>query len=151
MGITFEAAGVAADAPDIETGLYDASFDGVTKKFIEGGDYGDGDRYVWSFTLLDDDGAVLYDGGDPLVVDGLTSMSMNPNSKTKPKALRYMSALLTPVEYDAWITGEAKIDSDDLIGRKVQVEVAKRANGWPTIANVLPKRARRARPSADAD
>lgn len=154
-GIIFEATSKAADAPDIEPGLYDATFEGVTKKFIEGGQFGDGDRYEWNFTLLDDDGAVLYDGGDPLEVQGLTSLSMNPNSKTKPKGLRYLSALMSATEYAAFIGGDVQVKPEDLIGRKVQVDVAIRDSGWPTVTNVLParkaRRARSAQPSAEAD
>jgi hypothetical protein len=150
-GLIFEATSKSADAPDIEPGLYDATFEGVTKKFIEDGQFGDGDRYEWNFTLLDDDGAVLYDGGDPLEVQGLTSMSFNPKSKTKPKALRYLSALMSAEEYATFTTGEVKISPDDLVGRKVQVDVAIRDSGWPTVVNVLPARkARRARPTASA-
>lgn len=150
MGQIFSATTVAADAPDIEGGLYDAKFEGVSVKFVEGGQFGDGDRYVWEFTLLDDDGAVLYDDGDPITVDGLTSMSLNAASRTKPKALRYLQALLTEAEYAAFL--EAKgIDSDALLGRIVQVDVAIRENGWPSVANVLPRRTRRASRSAASE
>lgn len=143
MGIEFIATSKSADAPDIEGGLYDARFDGVSTKFIEGGAYGDGDRYVWAFTLLDDDGNTLYDKGEPVEVDGLSSLSMNPNSKTQPKALRYFKAIATTAEYDALINGRA-VTAESLIGRKVQVDIAIRDNGWPSVVNVLPPRQRRA-------
>lgn len=151
MGITLTATSKAADAPDIEPGLYDAKLASLTSKFVEGGQFGDGERFVWSFTLLDDDGAILYDAGDPIEVDGLTSMSLNTTSKTKPKALRYLSALLTADEYEVFLDSKG-IDADALIGRTVQVDVAIRDSGWPTIVNVLPARkARRARVSAGAE
>jgi hypothetical protein len=143
VGEILEATTKAADAPDVEPGLYDAKFLGVTKKFIEGGDYGNGDRYIWAFQLLDDDGAEMYDGGDPLIVDGLTSLSFNTTSKTKPKALRYMAAILSATEFDAWTAGDAKLDATELVGRIVQVEIFIRDNGWPSISNVLARRTRR--------
>lgn len=145
MGFQFEATSKAADAPDIESGIYDATFDGVSKKFVEGGLYGDGDRLVWAFTLLDDDGEVLYDREEPIVVDGLTSLSMNTASKTTPKGVRYLKAIMTPSEFSLFESGDAKVNAEDLEGRKVQVEVAIRDSGWPTVVNVLPARkARRA-------
>jgi hypothetical protein len=142
MGQTFHVSSKSADAPDIEPGVYDGKFDGIATKFITGGQYGDGDRWEWSFTLLDDDGDVLYDGGDPLEITGLTSTSTNDKSKTLPKALRYFKALMTTAEYAAFLAGEG-IDEDSLLGRVVQVEVAVKDNGWPSIANVLPPRAKR--------
>lgn len=148
----------SAAAPDIEggltAGLYDAKFMGLETKFIEGGQYGDGDRYVWPFTLLDDDGEPLLNTNEesddfmkPVIADGLTSLSLNTQSKTTPKAVRYLKALCTAEEYAAFEDGEG-VDTDALIGRKAQVDVSIRDNGWPSIANVLP--ARKARRSAGA-
>ena len=147
MGITFIATSKSADAPDIEPGLYDARFDGVAVKFITGGQYGDGDRFEWSFTLLDDEAAVMYDKGEPVEVTGLTSTSTNVLSKTKPRAVRYLQALMSPGEYGAFVAGEG-VDEKSLLGRTVQVEVAIRDSGWPAIANVLA--ARKARPAKAA-
>ena len=140
---TFTATTKSADAPNVEAGIYDARFDSIEKKYMEGGQYGDGDRLQWSFTLLDDAGAVLYDDGDPLEIDGLTSLSLNILSKTTPKAVRYLKALMTPAEFAAFSDGDKSVSAADLIGRVVQVEVAIRDSGWPTIANVLPARKRR--------
>lgn len=144
-GMVFTATAKSADAPNIgDAGLFDGRFEGVSTKFVEGGQYGDGDRYVWNFTLLDDDGEVLYDEGDPIVVDALTSMSLNTQSKTTPKAVRFLKALLSAADFAAFENGEG-IDMDALVGTVAQVDVALRDNGWPTIVNVLPKRvARRA-------
>jgi hypothetical protein len=151
VGEILEATTKAADAPDVEAGFWDAKFAGVTRKFIEGGDYGNGERYVWEFQLLDDDGADLYDKGEPVIVDGLTSLSFNTTSKTKPKALRYMAAILSEAEFATWVAGEAKLDATELVGRLVQVEIFTRDNGWPSISNVLAKRARRAARSANVE
>lgn len=139
---TFTATSKSADAPDVEPGIYDARFDGVEKKYIEGGQFGDGDRLEWQFTLLDDEGAVLYDGGDPIEVQGLTSMSTNVLSKTTPKAVRYLKALMTAEEFAAFSEGKG-VGASNLVGRTVQVEVAIRDSGWPTVANVLPPRQKR--------
>lgn len=142
MGFTFQATSKSADAPNVDAGIYDARFDGVETKFVEGGQFGDGERFAWSFTLLDDEGAVLYDDGDPIEIDGLTSMSTNTKSKTTPKAVRYLKALMTPEEFAGFENGNG-VSADALIGRTVQVEVAIRDSGWPTIANVLPPRQKR--------
>lgn len=156
MGQLFASA-KSADAPDLEGGLYDAKFLGLSEKFIEGGQYGDGTRYVWNFNLLDDDGNVISEErednpnfGDPLEVDALTSMSLNTQSKTTPKAVRFLKALCTDDEFAAFEDGKG-VDTDALEDRKVQVEVTIRDSGWPTIVNVLPARkARRSSRSADA-
>jgi len=141
--IVFKATTRSAEAPDIEAAFYDARFEGVEIKAITGGQYGDGDRFEWRFTLLDDDGAVLYEDGDPVEVTGLTSMSTNVLSKTVPRAVRYLKALLTPEEFAAFEAGEGSPKARDLAGRKVQVEVAIKDNGWPAVANVLPLRKKR--------
>ena len=139
MGTIFKASSKSADAPDIEADIYDARFEGIETKFIEGGSYGDGDRYIWKFTLLDDDGAVLYDNGDPIEVDAMTSMSLNVNSKTVPKSVRFLKAIASDDEYEAFANGDG-IDLDGFEGRKVQVDVYLRDSGWPSVASVLPKR-----------
>lgn len=162
MGTIFKATAKSADAPNIEAGLYDGKFHGVEVKFIEGGSYGDGDRFVWPFTLLDDDGAVLRfeEGekeGEPIVADGLTSMSLNTKSKTQPKAVRFFKALATEDEFaefeDEDGPGVDMSADGPLAGRIAQVEVTIRDNGWPQIVNVLPKRVRRSarRASSDAE
>jgi hypothetical protein len=142
MGHTFAATTKSADAPNVDAGIYDGRFDGVSTKFVEGGQFGDGERLVWAFTLLDDDGNVLYDDGDPIEVDGLTSMSTNVLSKTTPKAVRYLKSLMTAAEFAAFSEGKG-VSADELVGRVVQVEVAIRDSGWPTVANVLPPRVKR--------
>lgn len=153
MGNPFTATSKAADAPEIDPGIYDARFDGVDVKFIKGGNFGDGDRFEWQFTLVDDDKAVIYDKGEPLELTGLTSMSLNIASKTTPRAVRYLKALMTKDEFAKFEAGAEDRPADtDLVGRIVQVEVAlKESNGWPTIADVLPARkkpAARPKPAA---
>jgi hypothetical protein len=152
-GIVFAGTSKAADAPDIEAGFYDARFDGIDKKFIKGGQFGDGDRFEWAMTLLDDEGEVLYFEGEPVELTGLTSLSMNVVSSTVPKAVKYLKALMTPQEFAAFEAGEG-IEPKALLGRVVQAEVAIKDNGWPTIVNILPKRQRRStarKSSADAE
>lgn len=155
------------DAPLLSPGMYDAIFDGLDVAMVEGGDYGTGEvrtlpdgtkynRYRWAFTLLGSNGEPLYEErkdhpkfDEPITADALTSLSMNSASKTKPKTLRYLSAIMSPAEYNAFLDSTG-LDADVLKGRKVQVEVIIRDNGWPSITNVLPARAERVggRPSA---
>lgn len=142
MPFTFAATTAAADAPHVDAGMYDARFDGIETKFITGGQYGDGDRFQWNFTLLDDDGNELYDGEEPIQIDTLTSTSLNTTSKTQPRALRYLKALLSQPEYDAFVNG-AKFDASNIVGRRVQVEVYIRDTGWPSISAILAPRTTR--------
>ena len=140
--ITFSATTRSADAPDIEADVYDATFLGVSKKFIKGGAYGDGERFEWRLALLDEDGAALYDNGDPVEVTGLTSMSTNILSKTEPRAVRYLRALMSAQEFASFKAGEG-LSATSLVGRTVQAEVAIKDNGWPSVTNLLPPRKRR--------
>lgn len=149
VGTTFTAQSKSADAPDIEAGVYDATFDGVEVKFIKGGQYGDGERFEWQFTLVDDDGAELYDEGEPIEVTGLTSQSTNITSKTQPRAVRYLKALMTPSEFAQFEAGEG-INEDALLKRVIQVELAIKDNGWPSVVNVMPARKKRASAKASA-
>jgi hypothetical protein len=142
MGLTLAGTSRAADAPNIEGGIYDARFEGVSTKFITGGQFGDGERFEWAFTLLDDAGDPLYDDGDTIEVTGLTSLSTNVASKTQPRAVRYLKAIMTPAEFASFSAGEG-VDAEALVGRVVQVEVGIKDNGWPTIASVLPARKKR--------
>lgn len=151
----FEATTASADAPEVAPGLCDATFLGITKRRVEGGLYGDGDRLSWEFGLLADDGTPLYEErpdhpkfGESIVIDGLTSLSLNLKSKTTPKGVRYLKALMSPQEFAAF-EANGTVSASALVGRKVQVEIAIRDSGWPTIVNVLPARVARvaARPA----
>lgn len=168
MAFTFTATGSSAEAPfgpdgkPLESGMYDAKFVGIEDKIIESSQF-DPEVREWAFLLLDDDGDALqafdkngevrYKDGDvvEVVANGLTSRSLNVRSKTQPKGLRWLKALTTKGEFDAFVefaesNGErgALISADDLMDRTVQVEVAIKDNGWPAIVNVLPARTRRA-------
>ena len=142
MSVMFKATTKAAEAPDVENGVYDAKFSGITTKFISGGDYGDGERFVWSFTLLDDNGAVIYHKGDPLEIEQLTSLSTNTKSRTVPRAVRNLKALLTAEEYALFEMGEG-VDAAALLDRPCQIEIGTSDSGWPKIVNVLPPRRKR--------
>jgi hypothetical protein len=158
-GIVFTPSAKSAEAPDIEAGLYDARFDGVAKKYIEGGNFGDGERFEWTFTLLDDDGAMLREDrednphfGQPIQVTGLSSLSLNPKSKTVPRSLRYLKALMGEPAYNLFIEN-GQVAAEDLVGTVVQVMVDIRDSGWPTVKDVLPPRKARktSRRTAEAD
>ena len=152
MGTTFTATSKAAEAPNVEEGMYDATYTGFESKRIKGGlytkDTENGDlKLEWKFQLLDDEGGDLYDEGDPLELSKLTGVGFNIASKTVPQEVRVLKALQTPAEYAAFEAGEG-VKEDDLVGRIVQVEVFVKENGWPGIGNVIP--ARKARRSASA-
>lgn len=148
MGIQFKGSSVSAGAPDIEAGVFDARFDGVEAKTLDKSKF-DPNVFIWHFTLFQD-GAVIYDDGDPIEVDGLTSQSMNTKSKTTPRAVKYLKGLLTPGEFaqfeaaadDAEADG---LDAEALEGRMVQVVVSIKDSGWPQVDDVLPaKKVRKA-------
>jgi hypothetical protein len=144
MGTTFTASSKAAEAPNVEEGMYDARFDGVSSKRVKGGlytkDTENGDlKLEWAFTLLDDEGAELYDDGDAIQLSKLTGTGFNIASKTVPQEVRVLKALLTPAEFAQFEAGEG-VDEDALKGRKAQVEVFVKENGWPGIGNVIAAR-----------
>ena len=150
MGTTFTATSKAAEAPNVEEGMYDARFTGVSSKRVKGGlytkDTENGDlKLEWGFQLLDDEGADLYDEGDPLTLSKLTGIGFNIASKTVPQEVRVLKALSTPAEFASFEAGEG-VDEEALVGRTCQVEVFVKENGWPGIGNVIP--ARKARKSA---
>jgi len=161
----FTATTKAATAPNIEPGVYDATFAGVDSKRIKGGQYVkdevNGDpKLEWNFKLLDDDGKVVRndneesdDYGKPVIVSKLTSTSFNIASKTTPGAVKMLKAILTAGEFAAFENGEGTPDSEEdasnggLLGRKVQVEVFINDAGWPGVGNVLaPRKPRKAAP-----
>jgi hypothetical protein len=153
--------------------MYDALFKGSTPRLVLGGQYGAGDvrnidgsaykgsidkavdgkqfnKLEWSFQLLDDDGDVLEaehgdDGLKPVKVEKLTGHGFNIASKTVPGEIKVLKALLTPAEYAAFENGEGT-DEDELIDRKVQVEVFIKEGGWPGVGNIVA--ARKAKSSA---
>jgi hypothetical protein len=147
-GFTFVPASTPANAPNIEAGLYDARWDGVEQishpDWAGKGKFGkdDGERFHWSFTLLDSDGDVIYEDGDPVELEAVTNINMNVLSKTVPRGVGYLKALMTPEEFAAFVAGGPVVASN-LVGRKVQLQVIIKDNGWPAIENVLPGRVAR--------
>ena len=142
MGTTFTATSKAAEAPNVEEGMYDATFTGVESKRVKGGlytkDTENGDlKLEWGFALLDDEGNELYDEGDPVVLSKLTGVGFNIASKTVPQEVRVLKALLTPAEFANFEAGNG-LDEASL-------EVFVKENGWPGIGNVIA--ARKARSS----
>lgn len=160
MGISFAAS--TPSVPSVELGFYDATLVRVDAIYLSGGQYGEGfvtedengnkvNRFRWTFALLSDDGAVIYDEGDPVEVDCVSGLQFFAKAKSPSKQVRIMKALLTPDEFTAWADGEDAPGLNDLVGRKVQVEVGINDKGYPTASNVLAPRQRRSRKSeADA-
>lgn len=148
MGVTFTSSGGGAGAPSIEDGIHDFRFDGVSAVVVEQwkkaeGNWGkpdDGRRFSWDFTLLDEQGDVVYDDdADPIEINKKTSTSTNTKSKTVPAAVKILRALMTPAEYAAFDQGDTP-DSDTLVGRTVQGLVSHNDNGWPQIDEFMPAR-----------
>lgn len=141
MGLKFAGSETSGTPPTFETGMFDARFEGVEAKVIEKSQF-DPNVFIWQFTLLDDDGKVIYDEGEPLEVEKVTSQSVNVKSKTTPGAVKVLKALMTEAEFAAFERGE-ELDADELVGRTVQVQVIKKDSGWPGVEEVLPARRRR--------
>ncbi len=144
MGTTFTATSKAAEAPNVEEGMYDALFLGTESKRVKGGlytkDTENGDlKLEWNFQLLDEEGNPVYDEGDTVELSKLTGTGFNIASKTVPQEVRVLKALLTKAEYAKFEAGEG-VDEEAMKGRKVQVEVFVKENGWPGIGNVIAPR-----------
>jgi len=157
------------DVPKVDLGMYDAELAAVTTTYLSGGQFGEGlvindefgnkaNRFRWEFLLLDETGEPVYetdeDGnvipGDPITVDCVTGLQFYPLAKNPSKQSRIMLALLTPDEAAVWKDGGKCVPLTALLGRKVQVQVDENSKGWPTAANVLPPRARRAKARSTA-
>lgn len=157
MGVALTPTTTGGTAPEVEDGVYDMRFDGVESEAHpewagpnKWGKHDDGNRFRWNFTLLDGEGAVLYDEGEPITLNKLTNTSLNVVSKTTPVAVKVLKALLTPAEFAAFEQGTAP-DSDKLIGRIVQGVVSTNDKGWPNIDDVMPaSKATKARAAAAA-
>ena len=161
---TRQASTSAAEAPVVEEAMYDGILIAVEEKRVNGGMYTknkvDGDpKLEWSFIALDEEGeripAIDKDGnplttedGEPkdVIVSKLTGVGFNIASKTVPQEIRMLKALLTKDEFTAFENGEGTPDDavrakdGGLLGRKGQLEVFVKENGWPGVGNVVAPR-----------
>lgn len=144
MGLTFQATATSANAPSVEPGEYDARFEGVEAKTLEKAQF-DPDVFIWRFTLLDDDGKALYEEGEPIEVEKVTSQNTNVKSKTTPGAVKVLKALLTADEFETFEEGELVLKDDELVGRKVVLDVFTKESGWPGVEEIRRKATRPAR------
>lgn len=142
MGLTLQAKTGSSEAPNIEPGLYDARFDGIEAKVIESSAY-DPNAFEWTFTLFDE-GKAIYEDGEPVTVTGLTSQKINFGSKTTPKAVKWLKAIMTAAEFEAISSGDP-VDADSLEGRMVQVQVETKDSGWPAVTGIIAARKVRSR------
>jgi len=143
----FQATSKAAEAPDIAEAMYDAVFTRVEQKRLTSGkfvkDPVNGDpKLEWYFTPLDENDSAIYDKGEAVEVNKLTGTGFNVAAKTVPQEIRVLKALLTKAEFDAFENGEPTPADDvdapvGLRGRKVQIEVFVKENGWPGIGNIV--------------
>ena len=144
---TYQAQSKAAEAPEIDEAMYDGILVRVEAKKVKGGQYTkntvNGDpKLEWVFNPLDENGAVMYDGGDPIEVSKLTGVGFNIAAKTVPQEIRMLKALLTKAEFAEFEAGNGTPDDaedapEGLLGRKAQIEVFVKENGWPGIGNVV--------------
>jgi hypothetical protein len=141
MGISFQPTASAA-APNIEGGVFDARFDGAElvdhPDWAGPGKFGkadDGRRFHFNFTLMQGD-EPLYDEGEPVTLEKVTGTNLNPNSKTVPAAVKVLKGLLTTAEFAGFQAGQAP-DSDGLVGRRCQLIVSIKENGWPNVDDVM--------------
>ena len=156
---TFQATSKAADAPDLEAmgliGMQDLRFTGTTPKIMKGGRFQkneEGDpKLEWGFEVLDEDGEVIYDAGDPIEVQVLTGVGFNIASKTVPGEVKLLKALCTKAEFENFLAGNG-VKEENLKGRTVQGELFVKENGWPGVTSIVAARSRRARrPAVSAD
>lgn len=148
----YQASSKAAEAPEVAEAMYDGVLVRVEAKRVTGGQYTkdtvNGDpKLEWTFNLLDEEtNEVMYDKGEPIEVSKLTGVGFNIASKTVPQEVRMLKAILTKAEFSAFEAGEGTPDDavrskeGGLLGRKVQVEVFVKENGWPGIGNVVAPR-----------
>ena len=136
MGVTFNIGG-AADAPDIEDGVYGAKFLGVELQkhpdwagVNQFGKEDSGDRFHWTFVICEN-GEPVYDEGEPLELEATTNTTM----AAKSNAAGILKGLLTPAEYSAAEAGNGPKDSD-IEGRMCQVTVEHSKSGWPRVVGV---------------
>jgi hypothetical protein len=154
VGLTVAGSSKSGNPPDIDKGMYDARFDGVRAETLEASQFGNNDVYIWAFTLFEDGKPIREDRedhekfGEPVEVEGITSRSTNVKSKTTPRAVSYLEAIMTEEEFEAF-KAEKPIDTDALIGRMVQVQVVIKDSGWPKVDDVLPAKKARSRRSAE--
>jgi hypothetical protein len=147
----------SASAPDIDPGLRPALLTGITQvahpewagpnKF---GNYDNGDRWHWEFTLLDDDGQPAYEDGDPVTITQINSATFNTKSDKSKNAL-WVKAVAPDVfrSVDAGLAPTA----EQLENLPCMILVEIKENGWPVVTNVLPplKKSKRAAPVAAVD
>jgi len=139
MGIIIQQE-LGAGAPEIDDGMFDARFDGISaeshpdwagpNKF---GGVDDGERWRWDFTIFEDGKPVFDEGGDPLEVSTLTNQSVGKKSN----GYALFKGILTSGELALIDAGEP-IDTSALEGRMCQVVVVHNEKGWPKVSAVLP-------------
>lgn len=149
MGISFKATATSAEpvtvgGEAIPDGIYDAEFLGVSVKPQVSGKYGTEDKYIWNFGLFgsDDIGetgkALFSDEADRVEVDSMTGQNMNTASKTVPGGVKVLKAILTAKEFNLFKDpdGGFEMKDEDLIGRKVELDIFTNEEGWLRIAEV---------------
>lgn len=138
MGVTFQQK-PGAGAPDVADGLQKGVFVGIseeshpdwagTDKF---GKEDTGDRWRFAFNLVDEDGDILYEEGDPIEVDALTRTTVGKKSA----AYAILKGIMTAAEL-AIVDAQEPFDGTTLEGRKVMVVIEHNDKGWPKVVQVV--------------
>lgn len=133
---------LGADAPKVDDGLVLLRFDNIREKTIDAfktesdnfGNPDDGSRYIFDFTLLDEDGKVTYQDDDAVVLEGMTKTATGEKSNFYAK---FLKGLLTKTELALFDTGEP-FDAEAVKGRIVNgIAEHSEKSGWPRIASVV--------------
>jgi hypothetical protein len=108
--------------PEVAVGVYAAQCTGLRRvDYVDKITGEDRTIIAWQFNVVVDD-------GDPMQLEGTTSMATGPASK----AYGWIAALLGP----AAVSPHARISASQLTGKTCLVTVGPDKNGWPKILEV---------------
>lgn len=139
----------AGSAPEIEDGLYVASFNDIYHRVHEDwaqerdkfGKVDDGGRFHFNFTILDEDRnpVVPENAEDPTETLDLEALTRNMSSHERAGSYALLKGILTPAEFQLWLasTPENPADLSAVAGRHVNVQVSHNGKGWPQIEATL--------------
>jgi hypothetical protein len=146
MGFTLPTYNTGGNAPEVEDGLALWRFDDLVLKAhpdwaTESDKFGkpdDGQRYHFIGTLVDEDGAVIYDPnseGDPIELEAVTRTATGEKSNF----FAMMSGLLTAKELAAYqaATPDDPFDGSALPGRVYNIKVGHSSKKWPLVEQII--------------
>lgn len=134
------AANKGSGAPTIEDGLCLLRFDDLVAKAHDDwatdkdkfGKPDDGQRFHFSFTLVDASRQVVYEEGEPIEVEAVTRTATG--SKSNFAAI--LKGILTPQEFALW-EADQPFDGSKLQGRIINASIGHNKSGWPQVESTL--------------